>query len=139
MILLCHKWPTYCKSYEQKTTYFLGGKGIMNSNTNKKMNEESGPDHSSGWIANLIALLLPKQVPLILPKHVAQNSSSRSSLLLLEYDSVNRNTNANAEGSEHSKSHCQLLVFHPVQVIHVLGMHVVWLIMPMSTHSLHSS
>jgi hypothetical protein len=29
-------------------------------------------------------------------------------------------------------------VLHPVQVVHVLGMEVVWLIMTVSTHPLHA-
>ena len=64
---------------------------------------------------------------------------ARSSLSLLENDSINRNTNTNAEGREHSKRHLQPLMFHPVQVVHVLGVKVVWFIMPMSPHPLHSS
>ena len=65
--------------------------------------------------------------------------STRGCLLLLEIDSPNWNTHANAEGSEHSKAHLQLLVFHLVQVIHVFGMHVGWFIMAVITHSLHST
>ena len=65
--------------------------------------------------------------------------SGRSCFPLLEYDCIDWNNRTNTEGNEHSKGHCQLLVFHPVQVIHVFGMHVVWFIMTMSPHSLYPS
>lgn len=65
--------------------------------------------------------------------------STRSCFLLLEYHSIDWNTHSNAEDSEHCEAHFQLLVCHPVQVIHVLSMQVVRFIMTMCSHSLHLS
>jgi hypothetical protein len=64
--------------------------------------------------------------------------SARGSLLLLEYDCIHRDSNTDANRSQHGECHLQTLMLHPVQVIHVLGMDVVWLIMAMPSHSLHA-
>lgn len=44
---------------------------------------------------------------------------TRSSLLLLEDDGINWDSNANAESSEDTEAHLEGLMFHPVQVVHV--------------------
>ena len=53
----------------------------------------------------------------------------RGSLLLLENNCVHRDSNTSAHGSQHGEGNLKLLVLHPVQVVHVLCMDVVWLIM----------
>jgi hypothetical protein len=58
----------------------------------------------------------------------------RCSLLLLENNSIHRDSNASAHRSQHSEAHLKLLVLHPVQVVHVLGVDVVWLIMSVRPH-----
>lgn len=67
------------------------------------------------------------------------DSSTWGGLLLLENDCVHRDANADANCSQHGKSRFQPLMLHPVQVVHVLGMEVVWLIMAVPSHSLHTS
>lgn len=61
------------------------------------------------------------------------------SLLLLVEHSKNRHRNTGGYNSKNTEWHLQLLVFHPVQVVHVLGMQVEWFIMSMPAHALHSS
>ena len=65
--------------------------------------------------------------------------SSGGGLLLLEDDRIYWDTDTNANSPQHGKSHLQRLMLHPVQVVHVLGMEVVWLIMAMPSHPLHTS
>lgn len=48
---------------------------------------------------------------------------------MLEDDREDRDTDTNANGSQHRSPCSQLLMLHPVQVVHVLGVEVVWLIM----------
>ena len=69
-------------------------------------------------------------------------NSARCSLFLLENDSIDRNKDTNAESCENTKRHLQLLMFHPVQVVHMLSMKVIWFVMAMrmaSPHPLNSS
>lgn len=64
------------------------------------------------------------------------------SLFLLKNDSIDGHSDANAEGSKNSKRHRQRLMFHPVQVVHMLGMKVVRLVMAMcmpTSHPFHPS
>ena len=63
----------------------------------------------------------------------------RGSLLLLENNCVHRDSNTSAHGSQHGEGNLKLLVLHPVQVVHVLCMDVVWLIMRVRSHPPHSS
>lgn len=67
-----------------------------------------------------------------------QRQSHRAGLLLLEDDGVDGNGDADAEGREHRESHLQLLVLHPVQVVHVLRVEVVRLVVCMRAHSLRA-
>lgn len=67
------------------------------------------------------------------------DSSTWGGLLLLENNCVDRDSNTDANCCHHRKSRLQRLVLHPVQVVHVLGMEVVWLIMAVPSHSLHTS
>lgn len=62
------------------------------------------------------------------------------SLPLLEDNSVDRDSNSNTKGSKDCKGHLDFLIFHPVQVVHVLCMQIKWSIVPMSSsHSFNSS
>jgi hypothetical protein len=64
---------------------------------------------------------------------------SRSCLLLLENNCIDRDSNTNANSSKHGEGRLKLLVLHPVQVVHVLGMDVVWFSMCMSSHPPYTS
>ena len=77
---------------------------------------------------------------LLLRKEALNNDLARSGLFLLENDSIDRNKDSNAEGSEYSKRHFDFLILHPVQIVHVLCVKIVWFIMAMcmtSSHPLH--
>ena len=52
--------------------------------------------------------------------------STRGSLLLLEDDSNDGDCHANADSREHAKCHFETLMFHFVQVVHVLRMEIIW-------------
>ena len=52
---------------------------------------------------------------------------------------IDRYSNTSACGSQHGKGHLKLLVLHPVQVVHVLGVDVVWLIMSVRPHPPYAS
>lgn len=63
----------------------------------------------------------------------------RCSLLLLENNCIHRDSNTSAHRSQHGEGHLKLLVLHPVQVVHVLGVDVVWLIMSVRPHPPYAS
>lgn len=76
----------------------------------------------------------------VIAKEALNNDLARCGLFLLENDSIDRNQDSNAEGSEYSNRHFDFLILHPVQIVHVLCMKIEWFVMAMcmtSSHPLH--